>query len=78
MLYSSFGKLGNRASECFWGVQGKSRKKYCYRCGGTGYTFMLYEKRVSSLLLGQVQKKAYKVRFAVPVKRLNPVEADKQ
>ena len=34
------GKVGHRASECFSKIQERNPKRYCYRCGGMGHTFM--------------------------------------
>ena len=69
------GKVGHRASECFSKAQERNPKRYCYRCGGIGDTFMQCEER-NRLVRGGAgaRERAYKVACAMPIKKFNAAE----
>ena len=75
----SCGRLGHKARECFLRVQDKRRKRYCYRCGGIGHRFTQCEER-NRLERGGAgaRERAYKVACAVPIKKFNEAENERQ
>ena len=66
------GKVGHRAGECFSKVQERNPKRYCYRCGEIGDTFMQCEEKNRLERDGAgAREKAYKVACAVPIQKFN-------
>ena len=73
-------KLKHKASECFSRVQDRNaRRNSCNRCEKIGHTFMQCEKRNRSSHGGaSAHKRAFKVECALPVRKFNTIEDDKQ
>ena len=73
--YFSCGSWRHKARECFLRMQDKRRKRYCYRCGGIGHTFMQCEREHQLAHGGAgARERAYKVVCDMPIRKFSAAE----